>query len=111
LREVARTAPEELVMALRDSGTTERDVAVSLLARGLVQVGDADHPFWKSLRKQLGASDPALVTFVRSLDATLSQKVAAQKAPRSPDGAEAVAPGTVPPAAGAARTAETRPGG
>jgi D-alanyl-D-alanine carboxypeptidase/D-alanyl-D-alanine-endopeptidase (penicillin-binding protein 4) len=77
-----------------------------------VQVGDADHPFWKSLRKQLGASDPAVVTFVRSLDATLSQKVAEQKAPRAPDSVEATAPGgTVPAGAGPSRTAETRPGG
>jgi len=112
LGEVARTAPEELVVALREAGTGERDVAVSLLARGLVQVGDADHPFWKSLRKQLGASDPALVTFVRNLDATLSQKVAEQKAPRAPDSVEASAPGSAAPVGpGPSRTAETRPGG
>jgi D-alanyl-D-alanine carboxypeptidase/D-alanyl-D-alanine-endopeptidase (penicillin-binding protein 4) len=113
LGEVARTAPEELVVALREAGTGERDVAVSLLARGLVQVGDADHPFWKSLRKQLGASDPALVTFVRSLDATLSQKVAEQKAPRAPDAIEVTAPGSAAPVGpgGTSRTAETRPGG
>ncbi len=53
--EVARTAPEELVVALRESGASEREATVSLLARGLVQVGDAEHPFWKSLRKQQGA--------------------------------------------------------
>jgi D-alanyl-D-alanine carboxypeptidase/D-alanyl-D-alanine-endopeptidase (penicillin-binding protein 4) len=112
LGEVARTAPEELVVALRQAQAPERDVAVSLLARGLVQAGDANHPFWKSLRKQLGAPDPALVTFVRNLDATLSQKVAEQKAPRSPDSAEAVAPGAAAPVGpGASRTAETRPGG
>ncbi len=112
LGEVARTAPEELVVALRESGNSERDVAVSLLARGLVQVGDADHPFWKSLRKQLGAPDPALVTFVRNLDATLSQKVAEQKAPRAPDTVEAVSPGSAAPVGpGPSRTAETRPGG
>jgi D-alanyl-D-alanine carboxypeptidase/D-alanyl-D-alanine-endopeptidase (penicillin-binding protein 4) len=112
LGEVARTAPEELVVALREAAPGERDVAVTLLARGLVQVGDADHPFWKSLRKQLGASDPALVTFVRGLDATLSQKVAEHKAPRSPDAVEVSAPGSAAPVApGPSRTAETRPGG
>lgn len=112
LGEVARTAPEELVVALREAGTPERDVAVTLLARGLVQAGDADHPFWKSLRKQLGAQDPAVVAFVRNLDATLSQKVAQQKAPRAPDATEAVAPGSqAPPGPGPSRTAETRPGG
>ncbi|WP_224361709.1 D-alanyl-D-alanine carboxypeptidase/D-alanyl-D-alanine endopeptidase [Hyalangium versicolor] len=113
LGEVARTAPEELVVALREAGAPERDVAVSLLARGLVQAGDAEHPFWKSLRKQLGAPDPAVVTFVRNLDATLSKKVAEQKAPRAPDAAEVAAPGTAAPVGpvGPSRTAETRPGG
>ncbi len=112
LGEVARTAPEELIVALRESDIPERDVAVSLLARGLVQVGDAEHPFWKSLRKQLGASDPALVTFVRSLDASLSQKVAEQKAPRALDPTEVLVPPPGQPAGtGTSRTAETRPGG
>ncbi|MBN1207906.1 MAG: D-alanyl-D-alanine carboxypeptidase/D-alanyl-D-alanine-endopeptidase [Myxococcaceae bacterium] len=112
LGEVARTAPEELVVALRESQAAERDVAVALLARGLVQVGDAEHPFWKSLRKQLGASDPALVVFVRSLDAALSQKVAEQKAPRAADSTEVLIPVPgLPAGTGTSRTAETRPGG
>ena len=112
LGEVARSAPEELVLALRQAQTSEREAAVFLLARGLVQAGDADHPFWKSLRKQQGASDPAVATFVRTLDATLSQKVAEQKAPRPQGTVEAVAPGAVAPVGpGPSRTAETRPGG
>jgi D-alanyl-D-alanine carboxypeptidase/D-alanyl-D-alanine-endopeptidase (penicillin-binding protein 4) len=112
LGEVARTAPEELVVALREAGVPERDTAVTLLARGLVQAGEADHPFWKSLRKQLGASDPELVTFVKNLDAALSRKVAEQKAPQAPDPTQVVTPGTstpVPPST--PRTAESRPGG
>lgn len=112
LGEVARTAPEELVVALREAGAPERDTSVTLLARGLVQAGEADHPFWKSLRKQLGATDPALAAFARTLDATLSQKVAEAKAPQGPDLPQGVTPvTTVPGAPGTSQTAETRPGG
>ncbi len=117
LGEVSRTAPEELVVALRGASATDRDAATVLLARGLVQAGEADHPFWKSLRKSLGATDPALAAFARTLDATLSQKVAEQKAPPAlPPGAlvpaSVVAPAAiVPPGPKSAPTAETRPGG
>ncbi|MDY7226909.1 D-alanyl-D-alanine carboxypeptidase/D-alanyl-D-alanine endopeptidase [Hyalangium rubrum] len=112
LGEVARTAPEELVMALREAGVPERDTAVTLLARGLVQAEDAEHPFWKSLRKQLGAADPAQATFVRNLDAALSQKVAEHKAPRALDATQMVVPGVLTPTSPVTpQTAETRPGG
>jgi D-alanyl-D-alanine carboxypeptidase/D-alanyl-D-alanine-endopeptidase (penicillin-binding protein 4) len=110
--EVARTAPEELVVALREAGAGARETTVSLLARGLVQAGDAEHPFWKSLRKQQGATDQELAAFVRSLDAALSQKVAEQKAPKAPDAVQVVAPAAMTPVGPApSRTAETRPGG
>jgi serine-type D-Ala-D-Ala carboxypeptidase/endopeptidase (penicillin-binding protein 4) len=112
LGEVARTAPEELVVALREASGSERDTSVSLLARGLVQSGEAEHPFWKSLRKQLGATDPALAAFARGLDATLSQKVAEAKAPQGPIVLPNVVPGAVFPGGSApAQTAESRPGG
>jgi D-alanyl-D-alanine carboxypeptidase/D-alanyl-D-alanine-endopeptidase (penicillin-binding protein 4) len=122
LGEVARTAPEELVVALRGASTADRDASTTLLARALVQAGQADHPFWKSLRRMLGATDPQLASFAKGLDSTLSQKVAEAKAPpRSLDGLAPVQ--VVAPAGGAppppprsgnppeARTAETRPGG
>jgi D-alanyl-D-alanine carboxypeptidase/D-alanyl-D-alanine-endopeptidase (penicillin-binding protein 4) len=110
--EVARTAPEELVVALREAGAAERETTVSLLARGLVQAGDAEHPFWKSLRRQQGATDPAVAAFVRTLDATLSKRVAEQKAPRAPDAAQVVVPAAMTPVGPApSRTVETRPGG
>ncbi|MFP2931016.1 D-alanyl-D-alanine carboxypeptidase/D-alanyl-D-alanine-endopeptidase, partial [Pyxidicoccus sp. 3LG] len=121
LGEVARTAPEELVVALRAANAGDRDASTTLLARALVQAGQADHPFWKSLRRTLGASDPQLAAFAKGLDSTLSQKVAEAKAPKpsdtgtpvqlvAPAGSAPVAPprGGNPPEA---RTAETRPGG
>lgn len=119
LGEVSRTAPEELVVALRAANAADREAATALLARGLVQAGEAEHPFWKSLRKSLGATDPAAAAFARTLDATLSQKVAEQKAPRPDPNALApasvVAPaGLVPAPPAVAKpvpTADTRPGG
>ena len=123
LGEVARTAPEELVVALRAAGAGDRDASTTLLARALVKAGQADHPFWKSLRRTLGATDPQLAAFAKGLDSTLSQKVAEAKAP--PKGTDGLVPVQVVAPAGAvaplpparpgnppeARTAETRPGG
>jgi D-alanyl-D-alanine carboxypeptidase/D-alanyl-D-alanine-endopeptidase (penicillin-binding protein 4) len=111
---VARTAPEELVHALRGASATDREVTTSLLARGLVQAGEADHPFWKALKKSLGSTDTKLADFARALEGTLSRKVAEEKAPKTqvvpaqvvaPASAVQMGPGPVE------RTAETRPGG
>ncbi|QSQ10903.1 D-alanyl-D-alanine carboxypeptidase/D-alanyl-D-alanine endopeptidase [Myxococcus landrumensis] len=123
LGEVARTAPEALVVALRSALPADRDAATTLLARSLVEAGQGDHPFWKSLRRMLGAADPQVAAFAKGLDSTLSQKVAEAKAPRPSEGGGAVqvvapAGGTPPPpppprptgSAPEART-ETRPGG
>lgn len=129
LGEVARTAPEELVVALRAASSGDRDASTTMLARALVQAGQADHPFWKALRRTLGAADPQLAAFAKGLDSALSQKVAEAKAPpKGPAGApvpsqdalipvQLVAPAgkaPPPPRPGSppeARTAETRPGG
>ncbi|MFL5356024.1 D-alanyl-D-alanine carboxypeptidase/D-alanyl-D-alanine-endopeptidase [Archangium sp.] len=108
---VARTAPEELVQALRTASAKDREAATALLARGLVQASDAEHPFWKGLRKSLGSTDAKLAEFSRTLEGTLSRKVAEEKAPKpqqqvvAPAASVQVGPGTVE------RTAETRPGG
>jgi len=106
LSEVGRTAPEELILALRNSPAPDRDAAVTMLARGLVRAADADHPFWPALRKSMGALDPATATFAKQVDSTLSLKIAEEKAPRSVAQVPAASPG---PARDA--TAETRPGG
>jgi D-alanyl-D-alanine carboxypeptidase/D-alanyl-D-alanine-endopeptidase (penicillin-binding protein 4) len=99
-------------VALRESAAVEREATVTLLARGLVQAGDAEHPFWKSLRKQQGATDPAVAAFVRTLDSQLSQKVAEAKAPRAPDALQVVVPAVMTPVGPTpSQTAETRPGG
>ncbi len=111
---VARTAPEELVQALRSASAKDREVATSLLARGLVQAGEAEHPFWKALKKSLGSTDTKAAEFARSLEGSLSRKVAEEKAPKPQQlvPTQVVAPAAVVPMGPAAeRTAETRPGG
>jgi D-alanyl-D-alanine carboxypeptidase/D-alanyl-D-alanine-endopeptidase (penicillin-binding protein 4) len=112
---VARTAPEELVQALRVASNSDREMATTLLARGLSQSGEAEHPFWKGLKKSFGSPDAKLAEFARALDGTLSRKVAEEKAPKTqqlvptqvvaPTAALPLGPGSIE------RTAETRPGG
>lgn len=112
---VARTAPEELVQALRGATNTDREVATRLLARGLAQAGEAEHPFWKALSKTLGSTDTKLADFARSLEGMLSRKVAEEKAPKPQPlvPAQVVAPAAAVPLGPGPieRTAETRPGG
>lgn len=110
---VARTAPEELVQALRVASNADREVSTTLLARGLIQAGEAEHPFWKALKKSLGSSDPKLAEFARGLDGALSRKVAEEKAPKQLVPTQVVAPSAAMPLGPGSieRTAETRPGG
>ena len=110
LADVARTAPDELLVSLRAAGSTDRDAAIVLLAQGVAQQQDAEHPLWPAVRKMMASTDAAVAAFGRGLEATLSQRVAAEKAPRvvqvAPGGASLdVAPPAPPPAA------TERPGG
>ncbi|HYV49365.1 MAG TPA: D-alanyl-D-alanine carboxypeptidase/D-alanyl-D-alanine-endopeptidase [Myxococcaceae bacterium] len=112
LSEVGRTAPDELILALKNAPAADRDAAVAMLAQGLVRAADADHPFWPALRKSMGAVDVATATFAKQVDAALSLKIAEEKAPKP----AAVAGQVVPASAttggpGHEATAETRPGG
>jgi len=108
LSEVARTAPDELLRVLKGAAPADRDTAVALMARGLVQSADAEHPFWPALRKAQGAVEPGMAAFARQLDSSLSVRIAQEKAPKA-----AAAPAVVPtlPVQHPAATAETRPGG
>ncbi|WP_309890535.1 D-alanyl-D-alanine carboxypeptidase/D-alanyl-D-alanine-endopeptidase [Archangium sp.] len=110
---VARTAPEELVQALRTASNADREMATTLLARGLIQTAEAEHPFWKALKKSLGSSDPKLAEFSRGLEGSLSRKVAEEKAPKQLVPTQVVAPSAALPLGPGSveRTAETRPGG
>ena len=81
LSEIARTAPDELVGALKAAPAPEREAAQGLLAQGLARASDAKHPFWPSLRRLMASSDTELAAFAKSLDGALSQTIARLKAP------------------------------
>nr|WP_255671689.1 D-alanyl-D-alanine carboxypeptidase/D-alanyl-D-alanine-endopeptidase [Corallococcus sp. AS-1-6] len=98
LGEVARTAPEELVTALRAASAVERDATVPLLAQGLVKAGDTTHPFWKSLRKLgSGGTDPQLVAFAKGLDSTLTTQTAEARTAQRAQPVQVVAPASATP--------------
>ncbi len=84
LSEVARTAPDELLASLRARSAAEREAALTLLARGLAQAADAEHPFWPSLQRAIGSVDPVAATFARETEVALSKRIAAEKAPKPP---------------------------
>jgi len=110
LAEVARTAPEELLLALKAAAQPEREAAVQLLANGLVMVADPDHAFWPALRRGMGAPDPATAAFARNMDGTLSTLIAKAKAPQAlPDLTTTLL--AAPPPLDPPTTAESRPGG
>ena len=110
LADVAKTAPDELLVTLRVASSADRDASLGLLAQGVAQQQDADHPLWPAVRKMMASTDTAVAAFGRELDATLSQRMAAEKAPRVVQAAgSTVAPPSVAPAVAPAPT--DRPGG
>jgi D-alanyl-D-alanine carboxypeptidase/D-alanyl-D-alanine-endopeptidase (penicillin-binding protein 4) len=110
LADVARTAPDELLVSLRAAPSADRDAAIVLLAKGVAEQQDADHPLWPAVRKVMASTDSAVATFGRELDATLSQRMAAEKAPRVVQAAGAAVPSPVAQPA-VAPVPTDRPGG
>jgi D-alanyl-D-alanine carboxypeptidase/D-alanyl-D-alanine-endopeptidase (penicillin-binding protein 4) len=110
LADVARTAPDELLVSLRVATSADRDAALGLLAQGVAQQQDADHPLWPAVRKMMASTDATVAAFGRELDTTLAQRMAAEKAPRVVQaGGSTVPPGATQPASVPAPT--ERPGG
>ncbi len=107
LGDVSKTAPDELLVALRGAPATDRDAALLLLARGVSQQREADHPLWTAVRKMMASTDPETATFARGLEATLSQRIAAEKAPH----VAPVAPAAITPPPPAVPGSAERPGG
>jgi D-alanyl-D-alanine carboxypeptidase/D-alanyl-D-alanine-endopeptidase (penicillin-binding protein 4) len=110
LADVARTAPDELLVSLRAAPEKDRDAALVLLARGVAQQQDPDHPLWAAVRKVMASTDPATAAYGRSLDTTLSQRMAAEKAPVAPTAA-ATGTAAVSPTPPAVPSKVERPGG
>jgi D-alanyl-D-alanine carboxypeptidase/D-alanyl-D-alanine-endopeptidase (penicillin-binding protein 4) len=78
---VATDAPQELLLALKSTPEAEREVVIDSLVRGMVKAAQPEAPLWTTLRVTQGAADPALASFARSLEVTLSLKVAQARAP------------------------------
>lgn len=104
---VATDAPEELLLALKSTPEADRAPVLDSLVRGMVKAAQPEAPLWGVLRQSQGAADPSMVAFARSLETTLSLKIAEAKAP----GAPAVV--TVPPPTGqpTSGNSATAPGG
>jgi len=96
--EVAATAPEELVLALRVAPAAAQEAAVGALGAGLARSDERDHPFPAALRA-LGEKEGDPGAFARALAPRLVDAVAAAAAARA---APALVPagGTVPARAG-----------
>ena len=102
--------PDELLVTLRGATPADRDAALGLLVQGVAQQQDADHPLWPAVRKMMASTDPAVAAFGRELDATLSQRMAAEKAPRVVQAAGSTVP-PPNPAPSVAPAPTDRPGG
>lgn len=104
---VATDAPQEVLIALKATPEAERDVVIDNLVRGLVKAAQPDAPLWGVLRQAQGGIDPAMVSFAKNLETTLSLKIAEAKAPGVP-AVMTVPAGDAPATSGNASTA---PGG
>ena len=104
MAEVAKTAPQELVVALKAAGNAERTAALSRLADALSQTGGAEHPFWAALRG-IENSGSELAAFAKEVKTSLSAQRVKADPSASPASASAVesVPVPAPP--------EARPGG
>lgn len=78
---VATDAPQELLLALKSTTEADREVVLDALVRGMLKAGQPDAPLWRTLQITQGAADPALASFAKALEVTLSLKVAQARAP------------------------------
>jgi D-alanyl-D-alanine carboxypeptidase/D-alanyl-D-alanine-endopeptidase (penicillin-binding protein 4) len=116
LSEIARTAPEELVLGLKAASAEDQKAAEALLAQGLGNEG-AKHPFWPSVKKLSGSADDATARFAKAREGKLSVAIAEAKLPKALAASPVAVPtGTVVPASAKQPAqndpaAEVRPGG
>jgi D-alanyl-D-alanine carboxypeptidase/D-alanyl-D-alanine-endopeptidase (penicillin-binding protein 4) len=106
MAEVARTAPEELLVALKSAGPFTGDAALGSLARGLIRAKDKDHPFPGIVRAAAVHPDAAVATFAKGFAPKLDDRLqAVEAALKVPPQQNPVTP--IPNA----KVGDTRPGG
>lgn len=89
LAEVARSAPDELIAALKQTRDAVRDPALDLIAKSLHRAADPAHPFPLAVKRTLGSVDPQMAVFAKALDEGLSVRIAAEKVPKQAEPTEA----------------------
>ncbi len=82
LSEVAASAPEELVLALRAAPAAAQEAAVGVLGAGLARSEEREHPFAAALR-ELGSKEGDAGAFARSLAPRVAEAVATGTAARA----------------------------
>ena len=105
LATVANEAPAETLMALKAAPSLDRDAAIETRAEGMVRAEKPDAPLWEQLKEMQGSLDANTVEFARTIEISLSQKIAEAKAPVTLDGGLSAKPkpsgaATVQPAPG-----------
>jgi D-alanyl-D-alanine carboxypeptidase/D-alanyl-D-alanine-endopeptidase (penicillin-binding protein 4) len=103
LLEVSRTAPEELLGALKVADDGQQGAVAALIARGVVPAGEgqqpAKHPFQTVLAGAVEGPDPMLASFARGMESRIEESLlelsGAGRAgvPEGPPPADAPAPG------------------
>ena len=101
--EVARTAPEETLAALRAASEAGSAAALSALARGLARAREPSHPFAVAVRRAAAEGDGDLAEFARALAPKLTEQREPAEAPLggaprgpAPEGAAPLDPGSRP---------------
>src|SRR5262249_3993955 len=83
--EVARTAPEELLIAMKGAAPGPQDAALTAVARGLVRAHDKDHPFPGVVKAALVHPDADVAAFAKAFAPRLDERLqiveSAMKAP------------------------------
>ncbi|MBI5544368.1 MAG: D-alanyl-D-alanine carboxypeptidase/D-alanyl-D-alanine-endopeptidase [Deltaproteobacteria bacterium] len=77
--EIARNAPDELIVAMRGASEPSAQAALDLLAKSLSKVV-GEHPFAAAVKRAEAATDPQLAVFARSVGEGLELRLAAEKA-------------------------------
>ncbi len=99
--EVARTAPEETLAALRAASEAGSAAALSALSRGLARAREPSHPFAVAVRRAAAEGDGDLAEFARALAPKLTEQREPVEAPLggaprgpAPEGAAPLDPGS-----------------
>ncbi|OFX26207.1 MAG: hypothetical protein A2V77_21255 [Anaeromyxobacter sp. RBG_16_69_14] len=102
--EVARNAPDETILALRDSPAPAADAALGLMARGIARAQEP-HPLLAAVRRAQADPDEKLAAYALPLVSRLDEQVAAARAVLRAGPAPTIGPAPAPGSVAAPPTA------